>query len=105
MANGRKWCILGLCVLILLSPTGAGDTSVTDDPPQIIINQGQGLFVEENLTITGTYVDEELPSVLSWRMFSGLEIIDEGDLQSSLTQQAHSVESVSYTHLTLPTKA
>tara|TARA_B100001750_G_scaffold199695_1_gene173474 strand:+ start:125 stop:1627 length:1503 start_codon:yes stop_codon:yes gene_type:complete len=93
MANGRKWCILGFCVLILLSPTGAGDTSVTDDPPQIIINQGQGLFVDENLTITGTYVDEELPSVLSWRMFSGLEIIDEGDLQSSLTQQAHSVES------------
>ena len=93
MVNGRKWCILGLCVLILLSPTGAGDTSVTDDPPQIIINQGQGLFVDENLTITGTYVDEELPSVLSWRMFSGLEIIDEGDLQSSLTQQAHSVES------------
>ena len=93
MVKGRTWCILGLCVLILISPTGTGDTVVTDDPPQIIINQGQGLFVEENLTITGTYVDEELPSVLSWRMFSGLEIIDDGDLQSSLIQQAHSVES------------
>tara|TARA_B100001750_G_scaffold242640_1_gene256409 strand:- start:128 stop:1636 length:1509 start_codon:yes stop_codon:yes gene_type:complete len=93
MVKGAKWCILGLCVLILISPIGAGEAVASDDPPQIIIDQGQGLIVDENLTISGTYVDEELPSVFSWRMYNGLEIIDEGDLQSSLTQTTHSVES------------
>ena len=93
MVKGPKWCILGLCVLILLSPIGAAEAVVSDDPPQIIIDQGQGVIVDENLTITGTYVDEELPALLSWRMYSGLDIIDEGDLQSSLTQTTHSVES------------
>ena len=93
MVKGRKWCILALCGLILLTPTGMGESSGNDDPPQLIIDQGQGLFVEGNQTITGSYVDEELPAVLSWRIYSGLEIIDEGDLQSSLSQNAHSVES------------
>ena len=65
----------------------------SDDPPQIIINQGQGLMVDDNLTISGTYVDEELPSILSWRMYSGLDIIDAGDLQSGLSLNSHSVES------------
>ena len=64
MVKGRKWCILALCGLILLTPTGMGESSGNDDPPQLIIDQGQGLFVEGNQTITGIYVDEELPAVL-----------------------------------------
>ena len=93
MVRGTKWCILGLCVLLLLSPIAATEVTASDDPPQIIIDQGQGVITNESLTITGTYVDEELPSVLSWQMYSGLEIIDGGSLQSSLTETTHSVES------------
>ena len=93
MVKGPKWCILGLSLLILLSPIVAGGDVASDDPPQIIINQGQGLMVDDNLTISGTYVDEELPSILSWRMYSGLDIIDEGDIQSGLSLDSHSVES------------
>ena len=60
-----------LCVLILLSPLGMSENPTADDAPQIIIDQNQGLFVESSLNISGTYIDEDLPVSLTWKIFNG----------------------------------
>ena len=82
-----------LCVLILLSPLGMSENPTADDAPQIIIDQNQGLFVESSLNISGTYIDEDLPVSLGWKIFNGLELIDEGDLIDTLTETGDSHES------------
>ena len=72
-----------LCVLILLAPLGVSESTQrsqsnqphTDDVPQLTIDQNQGLMVESTLNISGTYVDEEMPSTLTWELIIGLEIV------------------------------
>ncbi len=82
-----------LCMLILLSPLGMSENPTADDAPQIIIDQNQGLFVNSNLNISGTYIDEDLPLSLTWKIFNGLDLIDEGDMIDSLTETVDSHES------------
>jgi len=82
-----------LCVLILLSPLGMSENPTADDAPQIIIDQNQGLFVGPMLNITGTYIDENLPTTLTWKLFNGIYLIDEGDIIDSLTETVDSHES------------
>ena len=90
-----------LCVLILLAPLGVSESTQrshsnqphTDDVPQLTIDQNQGLMVESTLNISGTYVDEEMPSTLTWELIIGLEIVDQGDLLSNITQDSQSFES------------
>ena len=82
-----------LCVLILLSPLGMSENPTSDDAPQIIIDQTQGLIVESSLNISGTYVDEDLPVSLTWKIFNGLELVEEGDLIDRLTETGDSHES------------
>ena len=82
-----------LCVLILLSPLGMSETPTTDDSPQIIIDQNQGLFVDSSLNISGTYIDEEMPISLTWKIFNGLDLVNEGDLIDSLAETGGSHES------------
>ena len=93
MVKGTGRLGSALCVLILLSPLGMSETLIADDAPQIIIDQNQGLFVESSLNISGTYIDEDLPLSLTWNIFNGLELIDEGDLIDSLTETGDSHES------------
>jgi hypothetical protein len=82
-----------LCLLILLTPLGMSETPTTDDGPQIIINQNQGLFVDSSLNISGIYIDEELPNSLTWKIFNGLNLSDTGDLVDSLAETGDSHES------------
>ena len=69
------------------------ENPIADDAPQIIIDQNQGLFVESSLNISGTYIDEEMPISLTWKIFNGLDLFNEGDLIDSLTETANSHES------------
>ena len=69
------------------------ENPIADDAPQIIIDQNQGLYVDSNLNISGTYIDEDLPLSLTWKIFNGLDLIDEGDLVDSLTETVDSHES------------
>ena len=93
MVKGLGRLCSALCVLILLSPLGMSENPTSDDAPQIIIDQTQGLIVESNLNISGTYVDEDLPVSLTWKIFNGLELIDEGDLIDRLTETGDSHQS------------
>ena len=69
------------------------ENSTSDDAPQIIIDQYQGLFVDSSLNISGTYIDESLPISLTWKIFNGLELINEGNLSGSLIETGDSHES------------
>ena len=73
------------CMLILLMPLGLSESSAADDSPQLIIDQYQGIHIESSLNITGTYIDEEPPVSLTWKIFDRFELIGEGDLLDSLT--------------------
>ena len=82
-----------LCVLILLSPHGISETGTWDDSPQLIFDQNQGLLIESSLNISGTYIDEEFPNTLSWRIFRGTDVWLSGDLLESLVESGGSHES------------
>jgi hypothetical protein len=101
MVKGIGHIGCALCVLILLTPLGMSEStqeghsneSHANDVPQLVIDQNQGLIVESTLNISGTYVDEEIPSTLTWKLFIGLEIVDEGDLLSNIALVSESFES------------
>ena len=78
------------CLVILLLPYGLSETPVTDDSPQLIIDQNQGMLIESSLNISGVYIDEETPVSLTWKIFNGVELIAEGDLLDSLTESGDS---------------
>ena len=78
------------CMLILLMPLGLSESSAADDSPQLIIDQYQGIHIESSLNITGTYIDEEPPVSLTWKIFDRFELIGEGDLLGSLTESGDS---------------
>ena len=90
MVKGMGRIGTALCVLILLSPLGLSELSNTDDSPQLIIDQNQGLVVESNLNISGTYIDEGLPVSLTWKIFDGVDLIVDGNLWESLTESGES---------------
>jgi hypothetical protein len=75
-----------LCVLILLSPHGISETGTWDDPPQLIFDQEQGLLIDSSLNISGTYIDEEAPTIFRWKIYDGTDVIANvnGDLLESL---------------------
>tara|TARA_B110000014_G_C20097196_1_gene575308 strand:- start:215 stop:1720 length:1506 start_codon:yes stop_codon:yes gene_type:complete len=93
MVKGLSRLGSALCVLILLSPLGMSENTTVDDAPQIIIDQHQGMVVESSLNISGTYIDEDLPISLTWKIYDGFELISEGDLLDSLIETGDSHES------------
>ncbi len=93
MVKGVSRLGSALCVLILLSPLGMSESPTADDAPQIIIDQNHGLIVESDLNISGTYIDEDLPISLTWKIFDGLVLVVEGDLIESLIETGDSHES------------
>lgn len=93
MVKGAGRLCSALCVLILLSPLGMSANPTVDDAPQIIIDQNQGLFVVSSLNISGTYIDEDMPLSLTWKILNGLDLVGEGDLLGSLAETANSHES------------
>jgi hypothetical protein len=94
MVKGIGRLGLALCVFFLLVPTGMSQTTPRqhhnqdhpDDAPQIIIDQYQGILVESSLNITGSYVDEELPTSMTWKITNALELVAEGDLVGNLSE-------------------
>ena len=93
MVKGVSRLGSALCVLILLSPLGMSESPTADDAPQIIIDQNHGLIVESSLNISGTYIDEDLPISLTWKIYDGLVLVVEGDLIESLMETGDSHES------------
>ena len=90
-----------LCALFLLTPLGMSEHDPqapphlqVDDAPQIIISENQGLLVDSSLNISGFYIDEELPISLTWKIFNGLALFDEGELIDSLTETEDSHQSI-----------
>tara|TARA_E500000081_G_scaffold147078_1_gene170883 strand:- start:47 stop:1549 length:1503 start_codon:yes stop_codon:yes gene_type:complete len=93
MVRGIVRLVSALCLLILISPLGTSVNEPTDDSPQITIDQNQGLVVNSNINITGTYIDEELPISIRWEIYNGVERIDDGDLLGHLTESGDSHSS------------
>ena len=93
MVRGTARLVSALCLLILIAPFGASVNEPTDDSPQITIDQNQGLNVNSNINITGTYIDEELPISITWEIYNGVERIDDGDLLGHLTESGDSHSS------------
>jgi len=90
MVSATRRLGTAVCILILLLPQGLSESSATDDAPQLIVNQNHGILVESILNITGTYIDEEPPIYLTWKIFNQFELIEEGDLLGSLTESGDS---------------
>ena len=93
MVRGTTRLASALCLLILISPLGTSVNEPTDDSPQIIIDQSQGLNVYSNINITGTYIDEQLPISITWEIYNGVERIDDGDLMDHLSESGDSHSS------------
>tara|TARA_X000001036_G_scaffold114414_1_gene107436 strand:+ start:4872 stop:6380 length:1509 start_codon:yes stop_codon:yes gene_type:complete len=93
MVRGTTRLASALCLLILISPLGTSVNEPTDDSPQIIIDQSQGLTVYSNINITGTYIDEQLPISITWEIYNGVERIDDGDLMDHLSESGDSHSS------------
>ena len=83
MLKGRWWHLWVLCAVFLCSSTVAGST-VIDDPPQVSLAHQQGTIVAGEFELNGTYIDEELPTTITWEIHNGTSIVASGDLITSL---------------------
>ena len=72
-----------LCA-VFFSTSVLAEHPTADDPPQVTVDIEQGRIVYEELNLTGTYIDEELPISISWRIYSDSVIVDSGSLMNSL---------------------
>ena len=85
---------LAFCFALLLMPVGSAET--TNDPPVVVIEeivhvQSHGVFITYNYT--GIYVDESQPEMLSWELFDGWNLLDQGNITENITHSNHNLES------------
>ena len=86
MLKGRWLYLCAFCAVFLCASTVA-ESNLNDDPPQVTFDIDQGALVQTEVNITGTYIDEDLPTSITWIIYDRATIVDSGELQSNLQLQ------------------
>jgi hypothetical protein len=88
---------LAFCFALLLIPTSAAES--TDDPPIVVIQDIETLQNENSYAISysGIYVDEHPPQTLTWKLFDGWDLIDQGTIMDELSPNNQTLESTRMT--------
>ena len=55
--------------LLFFSSTVTAENQVNNDPPQLIIDLDHGSNINDNLSLTGAYVDESVPEFFIWKIY------------------------------------
>ena len=108
----RHWgaVLLSLIAFLSLCNSVTADTTYDGDPALISIDIENGEYSSETILFSGIIEDDEQPSDVFWRVAKDGAEFDGGDMLGSLVEITSTSSreqwswSVSYTHLTLPTK-
>ena len=83
--------------LLFFSSTVTAENQVNNDPPQLIIDLDHGSNINDNLSLTGAYVDESVPEIFIWKIYDGTSIVGSGDAIDILDHHEEVLGSSRYT--------